>query len=81
LFCSFELEFAPVIWHSSIIVSNATRILEALANGDPTAADELLPLVYKELRKLAAYKMAGQALVDPSPSPTISSRGAVAPGG
>jgi RNA polymerase sigma factor (TIGR02999 family) len=42
-------------------VSDVTRILEALADGDPTAADDLLPLVYQELRKLAAHKMAGQA--------------------
>jgi RNA polymerase sigma factor (TIGR02999 family) len=50
-----------VIWDSSITVSTPTRILEALAQGDPTAANELLPLVYQELRKLAAHKMAGQA--------------------
>jgi RNA polymerase sigma factor (TIGR02999 family) len=50
-----------VIWDSSIIVSNATHILEALARGDPTAADELLPLVYQELRQLAARKMANEA--------------------
>src|ERR1022692_1764904 len=42
-------------------MSDVTRILEALAHGDPTAADELLPMVYQELRKLAAHKMAGQA--------------------
>jgi RNA polymerase sigma factor (TIGR02999 family) len=42
-------------------VSDVTRILESLAKGDPSAADELLPLVYQELRKLAAHKMAGQA--------------------
>jgi RNA polymerase sigma factor (TIGR02999 family) len=42
-------------------MSDVTRILEAVAHGDPTAADELLPLVYQELRKLAAHKMAGQA--------------------
>jgi DNA-directed RNA polymerase specialized sigma24 family protein len=42
-------------------MSDVTRILESLAKGDPTAADELLPLVYQELRKLAAYRMAGQA--------------------
>src|SRR5689334_18670786 len=35
-----------------------TRILEAAHNGDPKAADQLLPLVYDELRKLAASKMA-----------------------
>src|SRR5262245_49187065 len=35
-----------------------TRILERAQKGDPNAADELLPLVYEELRKLAAAKMA-----------------------
>src|SRR5215469_7009772 len=39
-------------------MSEATRILEALGRGDPRAADELLPLVYQELRQLAAHKMA-----------------------
>src|ERR1017187_8255600 len=42
-------------------MSDFTRLLEALARGDSTAADELLPLVYQELRKLAAKKMAGEA--------------------
>jgi len=35
-----------------------TRILSAIEQGDPHAADALLPLVYDELRKLAAQKMA-----------------------
>ena len=35
-----------------------TQILEAVRQGDPKAAEELLPLVYGELRKLAAAKMA-----------------------
>ncbi|HSY20059.1 MAG TPA: sigma-70 family RNA polymerase sigma factor [Candidatus Acidoferrales bacterium] len=39
-------------------MSEATRILEAAGRGDPRAADELLPLVYQELRQLAAHKMA-----------------------
>jgi len=39
-------------------VSDVTRILEAAQKGDPKAAEELLPLVYDELRKLAAAKMA-----------------------
>lgn len=43
------------------LISDLTHILDALAHGDSTAADELLPLVYQELRKLAAHKMAGQA--------------------
>ncbi len=41
-------------------VSEATRILDSIAQGDPKAAEELLPLVYDELRKLAAHKMASQ---------------------
>jgi RNA polymerase sigma factor (TIGR02999 family) len=42
-------------------VSEVTRIFEAAQQGDPKAADELLPLVYEELRHLAAYKMANEA--------------------
>ena len=41
-------------------VSDVTRILDAIQQGDPTAADELLPLVYEQLRRLAAQKMAGE---------------------
>jgi RNA polymerase sigma factor (TIGR02999 family) len=36
-------------------------MLDSIAQGDPKAAEELLPLVYEELRKLAAHKMAGEA--------------------
>jgi RNA polymerase sigma factor (TIGR02999 family) len=39
-------------------VSEVTAILNALAQGDPHAAGQLLPLVYDELRKLAAQKLA-----------------------
>ena len=39
-------------------MSDVTRILSQINNGDPTAAEQLLPLVYDELRKLAAAKMA-----------------------
>jgi RNA polymerase sigma factor (TIGR02999 family) len=42
-------------------VSDVTRILEAAQQGDPKAAGELLPLVYEELRRLAAHKMANEA--------------------
>jgi RNA polymerase sigma factor (TIGR02999 family) len=38
-----------------------TQILEAIAQGDPQAASQLLPLVYDELRKLAAHRLAHQA--------------------
>jgi RNA polymerase sigma factor (TIGR02999 family) len=39
-------------------VKDVTQILEALQRGDPLASDELLPVVYDELRKLATSKMA-----------------------
>ena len=42
-------------------MSDVTRILEAAQNGDPTAAEQLLPLVYDELRRVAAHKMANEA--------------------
>ncbi len=37
-----------------------TRLLAAAGIGDPQAAEQLLPLVYDELRRLAAAKMAQQ---------------------
>src|SRR5580658_3237590 len=42
-------------------MSELTQILDAIKMGDCKAADELLPLVYDELRKLAASKMAHEA--------------------
>ena len=42
-------------------MSEVTHILEAIHQGDAKAADELLPLVYQELRRLAAHKMANEA--------------------
>ena len=42
-------------------VSDVTRILNAAQSGDPTAAAQLLPLVYEELRKLAAARMLNEA--------------------
>jgi RNA polymerase sigma factor (TIGR02999 family) len=39
-------------------VTDVTRILEQVHQGDPQAAEALLPLVYDELRRLAAHKMA-----------------------
>ncbi len=38
-------------------MSDVTRILSAIEGGDPKAAEELLPLVYEELRLLATQKM------------------------
>jgi RNA polymerase sigma factor (TIGR02999 family) len=39
-------------------MADISQILEAIDGGDPSAADQLLPLVYEELRKLAAQRMA-----------------------
>src|SRR5277367_4763319 len=39
-------------------MTELTRILAAIEQGDPQAAEQLLPLVYNELRKLAAAKLA-----------------------
>jgi RNA polymerase sigma factor (TIGR02999 family) len=39
-------------------MSDVTRLLSALQQGDPQAASQLLPLVYKELRRLAARQLA-----------------------
>jgi RNA polymerase sigma factor (TIGR02999 family) len=42
------------------IVADVTQILNAIEAGDPRAAEELLPLVYDELRKLAAARLADE---------------------
>jgi RNA polymerase sigma factor (TIGR02999 family) len=42
-------------------MSDVTRILSAIEQGDQLAAEQLLPLVYEELRKLAAQKMVQEA--------------------
>jgi RNA polymerase sigma factor (TIGR02999 family) len=39
-------------------MADVTRILSAIEQGDPHAAEQLLPLVYEELRKLAAQRLA-----------------------
>src|SRR5438477_8822510 len=63
----FTGETPNVRWLSSVDlarilrVSDVTRILEAIQRGDSQAADELLPVVYDELRRIAAYKMAQEA--------------------
>ena len=42
-------------------MSDVTQILERVEKGDGKAAEELLPLVYEELRRLAAHKMANES--------------------
>src|SRR5262245_26018412 len=39
-------------------MSDITHLLSAIEQGDPQAAEQLLPLVYEELRRLAAQKLA-----------------------
>src|SRR5262245_48014731 len=48
-----------VAWRRyALCMSEVTRILSAIEAGDPQAADQLLPLVYDELRKLAHARLA-----------------------
>ncbi|HEV3444879.1 MAG TPA: ECF-type sigma factor [Gemmataceae bacterium] len=43
------------------LMTEVTRILDAIDQGDPSAAEQLLPLVYDELRRLAAQRLAHEA--------------------
>ena len=53
-------------------MADVTQILNAIEQGDPSAAEQLLPLVYEELRKLAAAKMAHE-----NPGHTLQATGLV----
>ena len=53
-------------------MSDVTQILSAIEQGDPSAGDQLLPMVYEELRKLAAQKM-----VQEKPGQTLQATGLV----
>jgi hypothetical protein len=50
-------------------VSEFTHILERMERGNSPATEELFPMVYDELRQLAAQKMAGEAADSPSKTP------------
>lgn len=54
------------------VSSDVTKLLSAIESGDPKAAEELLPLVYEELRRLAAQKMANE-----KPGQTLQATGLV----
>lgn len=43
-------------------MSEVTQLLNAIESGDPKAADQLLPLVYAELRRLAAYRLSSEQM-------------------
>ena len=53
-------------------MSDVTSILNQIELGDPSAAEQLLPLVYDELRKLAAAKLAQE-----KPGQTLQATGLV----
>jgi len=54
--------YAHTDWPGTLLrMPDLTRLLDAAAAGDPTAAADLLPLVYDELRKLAVARMAAEA--------------------
>ena len=53
-------------------MSDVTRILSQIESGDPSAAEQLLPLVYDELRKLAAVRLAQE-----KPGQTLQATGLV----
>src|SRR5439155_22954172 len=53
-------------------MSEVTRVLSAIEGGDPHAAEQLLPLVYDELRRLAAQKLAQE-----KPGQTLQATGLV----
>src|SRR6476660_5612514 len=50
----------PPLWKpvTLLLMNDVTQILNAIEQGNPQAAEQLLPLVYDELRKLAAQKLA-----------------------
>src|SRR6476659_868376 len=54
------------------VMTDVTQILSQIESGDPSAAEQLLPLVYEELRKLAAQKLAGE-----KPGQTLQATGLV----
>ena len=47
-------------------MTEVTRILAAIEKGNPQVAEQLLPLVYSELRRLAAHKLSHEARPDTS---------------
>ena len=53
------------------LMTDVTQILSQIESGDPSAAEQLLPLVYEELRKLAAAKLAQE-----KPGQTLAGHGA-----
>ncbi len=61
-------------------MSDVTRILSQIESGDPSAAEQLLPLVYEELRKLAAAKLAQEKPGQTLQATALGARGVPAAG-
>ena len=53
-----ETSFSPS--SHGVLLTDVTEILSAIEGGDPAASEQLLPLVYDELRRLAAAKLAAE---------------------
>ncbi len=62
-------------------MKDVTRILSAIDQGDPHAAEQLLPLVYEELRRLAAQRLAQEKPGQTLQATALGARGLPAPGG
>jgi RNA polymerase sigma factor (TIGR02999 family) len=58
---SFRLASLPADVYPLLVMSDVTQLLSAIEQGDRHAARQLLPLVYDELRKLAAHKLVQEA--------------------
>ncbi|MEX2169556.1 MAG: sigma-70 family RNA polymerase sigma factor [Pirellulales bacterium] len=50
-----------VVFFRATAMNDVTQILSRMKSGDSTAADQLLPLIYDELRRLAAHKLAQES--------------------
>jgi hypothetical protein len=49
-------------WLAYVVMNEITQVLNAIDSGDAQAAGQLLPLIYDELRKLAAQKLRHSAI-------------------
>jgi hypothetical protein len=52
-------------------VSDITLVLDAIQAGDPNAPAQLLPLIYEDLRRLAAHRLAHEAPGQPLQPPAL----------
>src|SRR5262245_48059487 len=55
--CSTKIVAPPAQRYDNASMADATQLIQAMAQGDSRAAAQLMPLIYDELRKLAARQM------------------------